>query len=258
MSILMFLRKIPALIALPVMAILIALFGGVHAEDILEYVIGGGSLKLYNAYTIAMMGSMLSVMLQKTGVAESLIKKGAELSGDNPWIIAVLTLILIIMLFSILGGLGAIIMVATIVLPIMSSVGIGSVTAVGIFLFGLSIGGILNVGNWAVYISVMGLKFWEIEQFAMVIFVISFITALIYITVQLYRDGQNLNIRRIAFSCLAALSAISVVCCIFIYAVPQTIRYEIWNFIIACGIFLKWAIASGIAALYLWSVIRIY
>jgi H+/gluconate symporter-like permease len=141
MAVLMFLRKIPALIALPLMAVLIALFGGVSVEHVIQFVIGKGSLKLYPAYTVAMFGSMLSVILQKTGVAESFIKKGAELSGDNPWIIAVIMLILITLLFTTLGGLGAIIMVATIVLPIMSSVGIGSITTVGIFLIGLSIGG---------------------------------------------------------------------------------------------------------------------
>ncbi|MGE5411899.1 MAG: hypothetical protein ACM3MI_13135, partial [Clostridiales bacterium] len=198
MALLMFMRKMPALITLPVMAILIALIGGIYPKDIIEYVIGQGSIKLYNAYTIAMMGSMLSVVLQKTGVAESMIKKGAELSGDNPWVIAVITLILITFLFSILGGLGAIIMVATIVLPIMSSVGIGPMTVVGIFLFGLSIGGILNVGNWAVYISVIGLQAWQVKQFAMIIFCISMVIAIVYITIQLYRDGQNINIKKIS------------------------------------------------------------
>ena len=69
-------------------------------------------------------------------------------------------------------------MVATIVLPIMSSVGIGPMTSVGIFLFGLSIGGILNVGNWAVYISVMGLTVDEIRPFAMLMFLVSFLGAI--------------------------------------------------------------------------------
>jgi H+/gluconate symporter-like permease len=103
MALLMFLRKIPALIALPLMAVLIALFGGVSFEHIIQYVIGKGSLKLYPAYTVAMFGSMLSIILQRTGVAESFIKKGAELSGDNPWIIAVIMLILITLLFTTLA-----------------------------------------------------------------------------------------------------------------------------------------------------------
>jgi hypothetical protein len=258
MSVMMFLRKIPALIALPLMAVLIALIGGVYPNDIIEYVIGQGSLKLYNAYTIAMMGSMLSVALQKTGVAESMIKKGAELAGDNPWIIAVLTLILITLLFSILGGLGAIIMVATIVLPIMSSVGIGSLTAVGIFLFGLSIGGIINIGNWAVYISVMGLQFEQIKQFAFIIFAISFIAALVYITVQLYRDGQNLNLKRIIFRTIIAISLISAAYCVYTFALPFPAKDFTNNLFFAAGQIFKWIIAMAIGCLFITALIRMY
>ncbi|MGE5402126.1 MAG: citrate transporter [Ignavibacteriales bacterium] len=225
--------------------------------DIIEYVIGQGSLKLYNAYTIAMMGSMLSIVLQKTGVAESMIKKGAELSGDNPWIIAVITLLLIIFLFSILGGLGAIIMVATIVLPIMSSVGIGSVTAVGIFLFGLSIGGIINVGNWAVYISVMGLQSDEIKRFAMIIFCISILVALIYITVQLYRDGQNINVKKISLASLSCALVVTAIAIIYNYFLTPYGKEMVSQVLSVTALTLKWIIAVAIALLFFTVAIRL-
>jgi len=199
----MFLRKIPALLALPIMAFLIPLIAGIPVMDVFEWVIGKGALRLHNAYTVALFGSMLSVLMQKTGIAENLIKKGAELSGDNPWRIAVMMLTLILLLFTTLGGLGAIIMVATIVLPIMSSVGIGSMTVIGIFLIGLSVGGILNAGNWAVYVDVMHLSVPEIRSFALIMFVITFIMALIFITVQLWRDGHELRLKKIFLSSLA-------------------------------------------------------
>ncbi len=202
MSTLMFLRKIPALLALPIMSFLFPLIAGVNPIDILRYVIGEGALKLSKAYTITIFGSMLSVFLQKTGIAESLIKKGAELSGDKPWSVAVLMLTIIVLLFTTLGGLGAIIMVATIVLPIMSSVGIGPLTITGIFLLGLSIGGTMNAGNWALYIEIMKLSPSEVREFALIMFGITFITAIIYITIQLYRDGQQLNFKKILFNSL--------------------------------------------------------
>lgn len=202
MSILMFLRKLPALLALPIMAILIPLIAGVNAFDVLQYVVGEGAYKLSKAYTIAIFGSMLSVFLQKTGIAENFIKKGAELSGDKPWTVAVLMLTIIVLLFTTLGGLGAIIMVATIVLPIMSSVGIGPLTITGIFLLGLSVGGTMNAGNWALYIEVMKLTPTQVREFALIMFGITFLTAIVYITIQLYRDGQQLNFRRIIFNTL--------------------------------------------------------
>lgn len=202
MSILMFLRKLPALLALPIMATLIPLIAGVNVVDVLHYVVGEGAYKLSKAYTIAIFGSMLSVFLQKTGIAENFIKKGAELSGDKPWTVAVFMLTIIVLLFSTLGGLGAIIMVATIVLPIMSSVGIGPITITGIFLFGLSIGGTMNAGNWALYIEVMKLSPSQVREFALIMFAITFVTAVIYITIQLYRDGQQLNFRKIILNTL--------------------------------------------------------
>jgi len=257
MALMMFFRKIPALIALPLMAVLIAIIGNINFPDIIEYVIGQGSLKLNQAYTIALFGSMLSVYMQKTGVAESFIKKGAELSGDNPWLIAIILLLLIIALFTTLGGLGAIIMVATIVLPIMSSVGIGPMTSVGIFLFGLSIGGILNVGNWAVYISVMGLTVDEIRPFAMLMFLVSFLGAIVYITIQIYRDGHNLDLKKIIFRNSLIILFIAVIYFLITSVAEKDFQDQLGVFLSQIGIGTKWLIALGIFLLFITALIRI-
>jgi hypothetical protein len=257
MALMMFFRKIPALIALPLMAVLIAIIGNINFPDIIEYVIGQGSLKLNQAYTIALFGSMLSVYMQKTGVAESFIKKGAELSGDNPWLIAIILLLLIIALFTTLGGLGAIIMVATIVLPIMSSVGIGPMTSVGIFLFGLSIGGILNVGNWAVYISVMGLTVDEIRPFAMMMFLVSILGAIVYITIQIYRDGHDLNFKKIIFRSLLIILALALIYYLFSSFTSNESKIQLTEILSNVGITLKWIIAIFIALLFIAAFIRI-
>lgn len=256
-ALMMFFRKIPALIALPLMAFFISLSGGIHFNDIVQYVIGEGSLKLYQAYTIAMFGSMLSILMQKTGVAETFIKKGAELSGDNPWMIAVIMLLLIISLFTTLGGLGAIIMVATIVLPIMSSVGIGPMTSVGIFLFGLSIGGILNVGNWAVYISVMGLTVNDIRPFAMFMLIVSVIVAISYITIQLYKDGQQINLKKILIRTAVVILLIAFLYYIFNFVLSADFRNQSFNILSLFLSLIKILIALGIIILFIFSFVRI-
>ena len=253
----MFFRKIPAIIALPLMAFFISFAGGIQFSDIIKYVVGEGSVKLFEAYTIAMFGSMLSVMMQKTGVAEAFIKKGAELSGDNPWIISIIMLFLIISLFTTLGGLGAIIMVATIVLPIMSSVGVGPMTAVGIFLFGLSIGGLLNVGNWAVYISVMNLTIEQIKPFAILMLIISVIAAIIYITIQLYKDGQDINFKKIIINSSIILFLISISYLIFTKYLSTDIQKFLLNSLSTLGKTLKVIIISGIVILFLVAFLRI-
>jgi H+/gluconate symporter-like permease len=257
MALMMFFRKIPALVALPLMAVLIAFIGGIKFNDIIEYVVGQGSLKLNQAYTIALFGSMLSVLMQKTGVAETFIKKGAELSGDNPWLISIILLLLIISLFTTLGGLGAIIMVATIVLPIMSSVGIGPMTSVGIFLFGLSIGGILNVGNWAVYISVMGLTIDEIRPFAMMMFLVSFLGAIVYITIQIYRDGHDLDFKKIILRSSILIISLAILYYLFTSFTTYEFKVQFNNLLSAIGISIKWIIAVGIVLLFLTALLRI-
>ncbi|MGE5499562.1 MAG: hypothetical protein ACM3Q2_15885 [Syntrophothermus sp.] len=257
MAVLMFLRKLPALIALPLLAVLVALIGGIYPADIVQYVIGQGALKLNNAYTVAMFGSMLSVILQKTGVAESFIKKGAELSGDNPWIIAVIMLALITLLFSTLGGLGAIIMVATIVLPIMSSVGIGSMTSVGIFLLGLSIGGILNVGNWAVYVSVMGLSIDQIRPYALIMFTLSVCMAIAYITIQLYRDGQDINLKKVISGSLLTIAALLILFLLYYFILDLNLKRLINDSLQLLDYILTWSVAVFIIILFVLGIIRL-
>lgn len=189
MALLMFLRVIPALIALPLMAFFISLIGGIPLSDIFIYVIGDGAFRLHQAYTIAIFGGMLSIFMQKSGIAESFIRKGAELAGDNPFYVSLIILILTSVLFTTLGGLGAIIMVGTIVLPIMSSVGISQGVIAGVFLIGLSIGGILNAQNWVLYINILNVKFETVRAFAVYLFFAALVVAIAFIVIELKRDG---------------------------------------------------------------------
>lgn len=247
----MFYRVLPAILALPALALLIALVGGVAPEHVIEYVLGQGPLKLSSAYTIAMFGGMLSVILQKTGVAESLIKKGAELSGDQPWVISVMMLSLIALLFTTLGGLGAIIMVATIVLPVLTAVGVGPMTAVGIFLFGVSIGGTLNVGNWALYKSVMELSTEQIRPFALIVFSLLFASALVYITLQLYFDGHALNLKKIALRGGLTLLLIAGGLLCWFYVIPVDSQSQILAVLATAWNGLRWLILAAILLLAL-------
>lgn len=256
-AILMFFRKIPALLALPIMAFFIPVISGVSITDTIELVLGLGATRLSEAYTIAIFGSMLSILLQKTGVAEKFIKTGAELSGDKPWTISFIMLLLIILLFTTLGGLGAIIMVSTVVLPILASVGVGPVTTVGIFLIGLSLGGILNVGNWAVYTNVLMLSVDEVRSFALVMFGIAFVGALVYITIQLYRDGHDIDFKKIAIrSALLILGALALT---FTYMnLVESYQSSIKNILASIGLGLKYLVGVGIFLLFVLSVIRLF
>ncbi|HEY9871116.1 MAG TPA: hypothetical protein V6D08_18260, partial [Candidatus Obscuribacterales bacterium] len=165
MAALMYTRRISALLALPVMAVLIALVGGIPPQDILDKVMSEGALKLHNAYTTTMFGAMLAELVNRQGVARALIRWVAEFSGDNPFIIGILLTLVTALLFSTLGGLGAVIMVGTIVLPVMLSLGIANITAGGLFLFGISLGGMFNLANWQLYVDVLHIERSQIAYF---------------------------------------------------------------------------------------------
>ncbi|MCA8974334.1 MAG: citrate transporter, partial [Planctomycetes bacterium] len=114
---LMFTRTLPALITLPLMGIAIAggaacIDGGIGWHDLLGGVISDGAMRLHAAMVVAFFGGAMSFLMQRSGVAESLVKHGAELVGADPLAVGVFSLLLVAMLFSSLGGLGAVIMVA--------------------------------------------------------------------------------------------------------------------------------------------------
>lgn len=253
---LMFRRMLPALLALPVLAFFIPVISGVNIVDVFTLVLGNGATRLSEAYTIAIFGSMLSIMMQKTGVAESFIKTGAELSGDKPWAISMVMLALISLLFTTLGGLGAIIMVSTVALPILASVGVGPVTTVGIFLTGLSIGGIMNVGNWAVYTQVLKLETGEVQSFALVMLAVMFIISMLYITIQLYRDGHDVNFLGIGL--ISGILFVIVAASYFGWSIlPVEFRESTGVVFASVPVILKYLIGGSIAVLVLLNLIRI-
>ena len=248
----------PALLAMPVLAVMISLIAGIKPMDIFQYVIGEGSLRLAEPIIISMFGGVLSVIMQKTGIAEGFIKKGAELSGDNPLVIAFVMFLFIILLFTTLGGLGAMIMVGAIVLPILTSVGISRLTAAVIMLMGVNIGGMFNVGNWALYMTSLNLTQQEVVQFILVIFVIVFIGSLTYIIIQLYRDGFNLSTRNIIKNVgVIAILAGSIFGAIRLYSVVE-LSESFRNVLSITGQVIFYVFLSAMIALFVHAAYRAF
>ncbi len=248
----------PALLAMPVLAVMISLIAGIKPMDIFQYVIGEGSLRLAEPIIISMFGGVLSVIMQKTGIAEGFIKKGAELSGDNPLVIAFVMFLFIILLFTTLGGLGAMIMVGAIVLPILTSVGISRLTAAVIMLMGVNIGGMFNVGNWALYMTSLNLTQQEVVQFILVIFVIVFIGSLTYIIIQLYKDGFNLSTRNIIKNVgVIAVLAGSIFGAIRLYSIVE-ISESLQNALSITGQVIFYVFLSAMIALFVHAAYRAF
>lgn len=163
----MYVRVLPAVLALPILAVSLAAIAGMRWQDIFTTVVQDGSIRLGKWIIAAILGSVLAQVVEKTGIAQTAIKKTAELGGDRPMILAVLLTGVIAILFTTLGGLGAVIMVATIVIPILLSLGLRPLFVGCLFLLAMSLGGAFNLVNWQFYQAELHLTQGQILAFAL-------------------------------------------------------------------------------------------
>ena len=143
-AVLMFTRRMPALLAVPLMAIAVAALVGHPFNGILKDIISDGVVKLAPAYVAVFAGAMLGRIMMQTGIAEGIIKRAAEFGGDQPLTVAFVLMIATAVLFTTLTGLGAIIMVGTLVLPIMMSLGLPRKLVSVLFVLAFGTGFIFN------------------------------------------------------------------------------------------------------------------
>lgn len=161
MVILMMTRKLPTILALPIMAVGIALIAGIPfiggefsiTKDVLE----AGSMRMSTAIAGLFFGGIFGKVLAKVGVTRTIIRKAAEMAGDKPLPIALAFLVVCSVIFAASNGLGMIILVGTIIIPIMISAGLSPLVAGTVLLLSNGIGVTFSVSTLAVYIDVLGL-----------------------------------------------------------------------------------------------------
>lgn len=148
---LMFLRRLPALLALPAMAAAIAIVVRDPFGHWLTVVMSDGAVRLAPAYVAVGAGAMLGRVMMATGIAEDVIRRAAEFGGDRPMVVAGALMAVTAVLFTSLTGLGAIIMVGSLVLPIMMSLGVPRRLTAILFLLAFATGFIFNIALWRLY-----------------------------------------------------------------------------------------------------------
>ncbi|HTD32158.1 MAG TPA: hypothetical protein VK665_00755, partial [Candidatus Elarobacter sp.] len=181
---LMIARKLPALLAVPLMAIATAAIAGVPlqhapvpaddpkvAHDLLS-VITRGAVQLAPVYATLFFGALLSRVVLSTGIAETLVTYAAEFGGDRPLVLSLLMCAVVAVLFTTVTGLGAIIMIGTIVLPVLMTVGVPRATSATLFLLAFGLGYILNIAQWKFYGTIFGVDRTAFQTYAFVIFAI--------------------------------------------------------------------------------------
>lgn len=197
---LMITKKLPTLIALPILAIGIVIISGVPVigKDVkgnnigwLHTVLEAGSIRMAGAYIAVIFGAWLGQMMNKSGVTENIIKKAAELGGDKPLIVTIVLSIVVALLFTTLAGLGSIIMVGTIVLPILVSIGIPAISAACIFLMSFATGLSFNLANWQTYSSIFGVEVSNIREFSIYLMFATAIATLTLIIFEFRKNGMK-------------------------------------------------------------------
>lgn len=165
---LMYTRAMPALLALPLMAVGMAAVARVPLSDI-GTVVSTVPPNIAAYILILIFGAMLGRVTMQTGIAERIINFAAEFGGDRPALLAMVLSAAVAVLFTSLSGLGAIIMVGSIVLPVMMTVGVPRKVAAPMFLLAFALGFIFNIVQWNFYTKYFGVTQQQMQHFAFVL-----------------------------------------------------------------------------------------
>lgn len=187
MVVLMMTRKLPTILALPIMAVGIALIAGIPflggefnvASDILQ----SGSMRMSTAIAGLFFGAIFGKVLSNIGVTQAIIRKAAELAGDKPLPIALAFLAVSSVIFASSNGLGMVILIGTIIIPIMISAGVSPLVSGIVLLLSNGIGVTFSVTTLAVYIDVLGLPQQTVTSYSLLVGVPLIIMSIIMIVI---------------------------------------------------------------------------
>ena len=206
---LMMSRRMPALIALPCMAVVIACISGAFfdwpplesiekpsyfTKFVLAYLPSGvadwyksllqthmpffdfvagtvitkGAARLAGTMMFAIFGAILSQLIMRAGIAQRIVGVAAEYAGDRKMLLAGLLTICTGVCFMAVTGLGAVIMIGSLVLPILIGAGLSAEFSACLMLFAITAGGMFNPVNIGFYTDVLKISQAEAQDYVLV------------------------------------------------------------------------------------------
>jgi hypothetical protein len=186
-AILMYARVMPAILAVPLMAVAMAFAAGLPLPQIGEMVVTGSS-SLAPVIAAVIFGALLGRVTLDTGIARALVNLAAEYGGENPLAFALVLCVVVALLFVSLAGLGAIIMVGSIVLPIMMTAGVPRKVAATLFLMAFALGYIFNIANWTFYTKTFGVAQHQLIAYAIVLALVDALALVVYAVVSMRNE----------------------------------------------------------------------
>ena len=178
-AVLMYLRIVPAILAVPAMAFGMMLVVGIPLPQIGGLLVTGAS-SLAPVYVTVIFGALLARVTLDTGIARALVNLAAEYGGESPLVLALVLCAVVALLFTSLSGLGAIIMVGSIVLPIMMTTGVPRTVAATLFLMSFALGFIFNLVNWKFYTQLFGVVPQQMTGYALALAALDAVALVIY------------------------------------------------------------------------------
>lgn len=182
-------KKLQTLLALPLMAAWVSAVSGLSLPVYLNNVLLGGAMKLGSAMAVVIFGAMFARVIMKTGIADALIKTAAELAGDHPVTIALVMSLATVFVFLGVSGLGAVIMVGSIAIPIMTGAGIKPVDAVVLQLLAMGVGLAANTASYGIWIGIFGGA--VIPSYYLPMFTASILLLLSYLFIYVRKPGSG-------------------------------------------------------------------
>lgn len=196
---LMFTRRLPALLALPLMALLIGLIVGCNQPEvslaslkalIFEQILTKGAARMAGAMVTTMFGAVLSQVVMRQGIAQQFIRWAAEYAGDRKMLLGLVLFAVVAFNFSALAGLGAVIMLGSLVLPILVSSGFTPLYAATLMLLGIGLGGMFNPANWRFYQELLGLQEDLVKFYAVRVAAVMLLVSLFYLIFEGRRQSK--------------------------------------------------------------------
>jgi hypothetical protein len=181
----MYRRVMPALIAVPCMALLMSLAAGAPFAA-LGNIITSGAVKLAPFYVAVIFGALLGRVTMETGIARTIVNLAAEFGGERPFLLSLVFCGIVAVLFASLQGLGGIIMVGSIVLPIMMTAGVPRTIAATLFLMSFALGYIFNIANWTFYTTFFGVAREQLVRYAILLALIDAAFLVAYAAISFY------------------------------------------------------------------------
>jgi hypothetical protein len=186
-AVLMYRRWVPAIVAVPAMALLMSLVAGVPVPK-LGAIVTGGAAQLAPVYVAVIFGALLGRVTIETGIARTIVDYAAEYGGEQPLLLSLGFCAIVAILFTSLSGLGGIIMVGSIVLPIMMTAGVPRTIAATLFLMGFALGFIFNIANWTFYTKYFGVTQPQLLRYAIVLAILDAAALVLYAAISFRRE----------------------------------------------------------------------